>query len=197
MNTMLKASLVLLALLGVAGWLLFMRKGGQPVQSKFLPSEHNDKVLFTSGWTDVELEKIISKFQMKYKGRLHSTFSIVPTQIQSNTFVFRFPGDIDPEYFRYLVNYVRYPEDIEEAGRSILVAGKTTLNNQFSLPLPSLVGQKAIIYVPTNDTEFDLVYIRTDRGEVYKDSFVAFSSWKIVNDPRLPPGIENIPWGAP
>jgi hypothetical protein len=149
------------------------------------------KLIIINGWNKSEVTKILSDFQSMYGGRFHKNFSIQSTEISSNQFHIQFPNDLEPLLFHFIINYAKYPKGLDLSGRSILVLGKATLDNQFNLLEPSLVGQKAMIYVPADDRDFDLVYIRTDHEEFFEDSF-ASSSWKRVPNPRLPIGIETL-----
>jgi hypothetical protein len=101
-----------------------------------------------------------------------------------------FPHDLPGDLFTFLVNYVQYPRGIDLKGRAIHVAGRATLTPDFGAPHDAL-GQKAILYVPTNDTDYDVVYVRTVTGMVYEDSF-ASGTWKRVDTPRLPPEVETL-----
>jgi hypothetical protein len=191
MNTAVKVVFALIGILVLGGILVAMKSSQDSTQSSFVPNSNNDKRLIVSGLSQQELGKVLSDFQSMYAGRLHRTFSIHLTPISSNQFRIQFPNDIEPMYFHFLINYVRYPKGLDLSARSILVVGRATLDNQFNIPSASLIGQKAMIYIPANDKDFDLVYIQTDHGQTFEDSF-ASSSWKQVQNPRMPSGIETL-----
>ena len=191
MNIPTKAWIIGIVIVGVGTLALFARSFESSSKPQFVPNPTNDKVIISSGWDKIELEKILRDFQNLYNGRLHSTFTIQLTSVNSTQFRITFPNDIEPMLFSFLVNYARYPKGLDLTNRTILIAGKTTLDQSFDPPNPSLIGQKALIYVPTNDHEFDLVYIKTEQGQVYEDSF-ASSEWKLVQNPRLPGGVEAL-----
>lgn len=71
--------------------------------------------------------------------------------------------------------------------RSISVVGNATIAQDFHPPSKSLVGQKAIFYIPSNDQDCDLVYVRVG-DETFENSFAA-GRWKKVADSRIPPGV--------
>jgi len=189
MNIPTKALILGIAILGVGALALFGRSLQSSSQPQFVPNPTNDKLLTSSGWRASELEKILRDFQAIYNGRLHSTFTTKTTPVSSTQFRISFPNDIEPMLFHFLVNYARYPKDLDLSNRAISIAGSSTLDQYFALPDPSLIGQKALIYVPIDDHEFDLVYVKTEQGQVYEDSF-ASSKWKLIQNPRLPSGIE-------
>jgi hypothetical protein len=68
------------------------------------------------------------------------------------------------------------------------VVGKALITPDFHPPSNSLVGQKAIFYIPSNDQKYDLVYVRVG-DETFENSFAA-RRWKRVTDSRIPPGVE-------
>ena len=73
-----------------------------------------------------------------------------------------FPEDIHPAEFVALINYLAYPIDLDAAGRAILVVGRTTLNSDFDGLPKSLTGKKAILYIPNNDDDHNVVYLQTE-----------------------------------
>jgi hypothetical protein len=156
---------------------------------EFVPNQANDKLIITKGWNAIELDKILGDFQSMYRERFHASFSIKSSQVEPTLFRIAFPNDIEPVLFHFLVNYARYPKDIDLSNRTILVLGRVTLDHNYALPNATLIGQKAFIYVPADDKDFDLVYVQTEQGAVFEDSF-ASSSWKPALNPRFPVGIE-------
>lgn len=99
-----------------------------------------------------------------------------------------FPHDIPALTFSMFVNYVQYPKKDNLKGRSISVVGKALITPDFHPPSESLVGQNAIFYIPSNDRDYDLVYVRVG-DETFENSF-ASHRWKRVADSRIPPDVE-------
>ncbi len=100
----------------------------------------------------------------------------------------RFPNDMPPEGFGFLVNYLQYPEDYDLQGREIVVVGRVTLGRDFNLPDEKLAGQRAHFYIPSNDEDYDVVYVRV--GErTFENSFASWH-WKVATDNRIPRGVE-------
>ncbi len=161
------------------------------IQSTFIPNRNNDKQIFVNGWTSDELAKAIRDFRASYTDRLSSDFAISISPIEHQRFRITFPGDLEPSLFHFLVNYLRYPRDLDLSGRTILIVGRCTLDSHFNLPDLSLAGQKASVYVPAQDDQYDLVFVRVDHGAIYEDSF-ASSTWKPVKNPRVPVGLEAL-----
>lgn len=168
------------------------RRAQQPAAARpsFVPDPHNDKVLLTRGWTTQELNKIIDDFVALYGTQVPADFATEVHADPTGALRAVFPHDVPGDLFIFLVNYVRYPRGIDLKGRAVYVAGRATLTSGFGAPHDAL-GQKAILYVPTNDTDYDVVYVRTVTGMVYEDSF-ASDTWKRVDNPRLPPEVETL-----
>ena len=106
-------------------------------------------------------------------------------------FVLTFPGDIAPWDFAALVNYLNYPIDFDSAGRPLVVAGRATLNPDFTGIPESLHGNKAIIYVPENDDDHTVVYLHTETGDNFAGWFDEMV-WQRVDETRLPAAIQAL-----
>jgi len=150
------------------------------------PNQH-EKEIIVSGWTIEELSNILKDFAESYAGKLGKGFDYEVCLSRPGSMRITFPHDITPNEFSFLVNYLNYPKDYNLKAHSISVTGHATLTEAFHLPSKSLVGKKAVFYVPVDDQDYDLVYIRVD-DETYVNSFASFH-WKKVENPRLPVGM--------
>jgi len=163
---------------------LFYRCPSDHIVQPFVANPQNDKILVVYGWSEDELRKIIEEFISLYE---------LPTGVkylvrrEGEALQVAFPEDIEPGLFAFLINYARYPKGFDPKGRAILSAGTVTLSSDFGLPSSNLVGRKAVFYVPTNDREHDLLYVRVS-GQTYENSF-AGKCWRPITDPRMPPAI--------
>jgi hypothetical protein len=164
----------------------FYSRAGQPPVQAFVANPKNDKALVVYGWSIDELQKILIQFKAKYEipNRKHL--------IRNDGGGLRvvFPEDLEPDLFSFLVNYVQYPEGFDLKARSVTSAGTTTLSLDFGLPSGALNGKKAVFYIPTNDREHDLVYVRVD-GVVYENSF-AGRSWRAMSESRMPDAVVRL-----
>ena len=70
------------------------------------------------------------------------------------------------------------------------VVGTATLSKEFPVPDAALFGKKALFYVPANDRQYDVVYVRVGNDATFENSCGA-KNWKRVDDPRLPPELQN------
>jgi len=198
-RTMLWLLMVLVLVALIAAACLSSRGRGASPQSvtmpSFTPNPENDKVVLVKGWNEVEIRKIIRDFMETYKNDGYPAYPIEPHKQSENLYRLTFPQDIHPLLFTFLVNYLAYPFDLDLKNRSIIVAGKTTLNSGFEGIDSSLVGKKAILYIPENDQDHDVVYMRTESGVNLMNSFTELR-WRRVNDARLANEVKSLIGGV-
>ena len=151
------------------------------------PNLHQKAVL-VRGWADEELSKILTDFADIYEDELGKKFEFNVFPYEHGATRINFPNDIPAKEFSFLVNYLNYPKDYDLKGRTISVSGQATLSLGFHPPSKSFIGKKAVFYVPSNDEDYDVVYIRVG-DETFVNSFASFK-WKKVEDPRIPGGID-------
>ncbi len=154
--------------------------------SPFTPDLDNDKMILIHGWSEDELGKILNGF-VEQDLSAFVAFRIEIQKRLENSFALTFPEDIHPDEFVSLINYLAYPSDFDLAGRSTMVAGKTTLNSDFDGLPKTFAGEKALLYLPEMDTDHDIVYLRTDSGRTLAKSLKE-GVWRRVKDPRLATG---------
>ncbi len=152
--------------------------------SAFSPDPNNDKAILIEGWSEDELRRILDDF-VEQDLRAFAAFRIEIEKRLENSFVLIFPEDIHPAEFVSLINYLAYPIHLDAAGRAIAVAGKTTLNADFDGLPKSLAGKNAILYIPDNDEDQNVVYLQTESRMTLAKSFNE-GAWRMVKDPRMP-----------
>jgi hypothetical protein len=146
-------------------------------QSAEKPGQHRKEIL-VSGWTTEDLSNILKDFAELNAGKLGKEFDYEVSLPGQGPMRIIFPHDIAPNEFSFLVNYLNYPKDYDLKTRSVSVLGHAALTAAFHLPNKNLIGKNAVFYVPANDQDYDLVYIRVD-DETYVNSFAGFR-WKKV-----------------
>ena len=161
---------------------------GSGTASPFVPDPNNGIRLSVRGWNRSELDKILLDFSKQYG--LPPAATKVTTQ-SDKVLVITFPNDIEPKLLLFLVNYVQYPRDFDLKQRAIAAVAHAALTPAFGLPDSALAGKRAAIYVPANDTDYDLVYVRIEPGSAYRISFTNLI-WKAVADPRMPAGVQDL-----
>jgi hypothetical protein len=154
----------------------------------FVPNPENNTVVSVRGWSQADMKRILADFLPAYESRADSV------QVNAGTddrITLTFPHDIQPKILYFLVNYIRYPKGFDLKRRSIGVVARVVLNQSFGVPEPRLIGRHAEIYVPANDTEFDLVFAKVDSDEVYQISFAGLI-WQRVEGARIPKDIVGL-----
>jgi hypothetical protein len=149
----------------------------------FTPDPKNDKLIVVSGWSEEELHGILDDF-IEENSSPSLSYQIDIAKRYERLYGLTFPADIHPVLFLSLVNYLNYPVNFGLDGHSIAVVGKTTLNSDFEGVSPSLIGKRAILYVPDNDEDYDVVYLRAETGTILETSF-SRETWRQVTEPRM------------
>ena len=160
-----------------------------------MPNSENDKVILVKGWDESEIKKIIRDFIQTYERNGYPAYTIEHHKESGNLYRLTFPQDIHPRLFTFLVNYLAYPFDLDLKNRSIIVGGRTTLSPGFDQIDSQFVGKNAILYIPENDRERSVVYLRTESGVTLANSFTELK-WKRVNDARLSYEVKNLIGGS-
>ena len=186
-------AILIVAIIGVACALPRFRGGtsGQSSVAPFTPDPQNDKVIFVQGWDETELRKIISDFVKNYEDDGYPAYSIEPLKQNDKLFQLKFPKDIHPLLFTFLVNFVAYPFDLDLTNRHIVVAGTTTLTKGYDGLDESFIGRKALLYLPENDQDRTIVYMHFSDGTTYANSFHDLV-WRRVTDARLSPEVSKL-----
>jgi hypothetical protein len=187
--------LIPLAAIGLAAAVVLAAKpvkadGGQTDLIAFTPDPHNDKMILIQGWNEAELRQLLADF-IEADLAAFAAFRIEVRPRVENLFELTFPEDIHPTEFLSLINYLAYPINCDLNERSIVVAGKTSLNSDFDGLPRSLEGQKAILYLPDRNEPPDVIYLQTESGATMAKSFNE-GTWRQVEAPRLPSAVEAL-----
>lgn len=147
------------------------------------------------GWSKPELDCILTDFLND--SDLRDTLTAHVNRLSNGVLIITFAPPlahtpaITPANFLFLVNYLRYPKHFNLEGRQIGVMGRITVTSEFDYAEPALWGQRAAIYVPADDTDYDLVYAKLDSAGAYRIQF-GNMAWKPVTDARLPAAIAGL-----
>ena len=157
---------IIIVLILVIGFLWYGKSNfSANVQARnFSQSIDNDKVIIVSGWNEDELKKILDDFQKMYHNQGYPSYAINTTKQNESQYKLTFPNDIHPLLFIFLINYLAYPFNFDLKTHSIVVAGSTTLNADYQGLNQAFIGQKAVFYIPKNDSAHDVVYMVTKQG---------------------------------
>ena len=134
--------------------------------ASFTASLNSQVSLFVRGWNRTELDQILTDYFGLHRLPKSSVWRIAAAP--NRTLMITFPSDIEPKPLFRLVNYIRYPNNSDLSCRSIAVLGHLVLTPAFGVPDAALLGKRAVIYVPANDTRYNLIYAKVESGSVYK-----------------------------
>ena len=154
----------------------------------FTPDPNNDKAIIVSGWNEEELGSAVDDFNSR------SSLKIDIDARSKTLYRLTFPEDISVFDFVALVNYLNYPIDLGSPERKITIAGTTTLNSAFAGIPAALWGKSAIVYVPADDEDYDVVYLQTPAGDAFSNLLNQESGWHRVSDPRLLSEVKALTW---
>jgi hypothetical protein len=156
----------------------------------FDPNPGNDKVIVVNGWDEEQLRAIMDGFMAECDPSAPN-YEIEILQQQNGDYWLTFPRDIHPSEFAALVNYLQYPIEFGIPEHSITAVGCMTLSAAFDGIPKQLIGEKAVLYVPENDEDHDVVYVQSESGTSYSYSFQD-SSWRRVKAARLSANVKRL-----
>jgi len=190
-TTVTTALIVLVA--GVLSFLVYQNRrlvfsSCSPVKvAQFQPSPLNDKRVDVSGLDDREIDEAIREFAKLYE-MPHGVQYIVQRDL--DVAHIRFPRDLEPRLFEFLVNYLHYFKGDESDGSSVVASGVATLSREFNLPSADLAGRRAVFYVPIGDRERDLLFVKIG-DSIFENSFAGLC-WRPMKESRIPPQVQKV-----
>lgn len=115
------------------------------------------------GGTFSQVKKALKQWLDLNSQQISSDFSLELKHVDRSVFVVEAPQDMDNEFFYYLVNYLKYPEDIFYKADIVgYTVGKDSNR---------LLGKKLMVFVAQNDDEYDNVSFTDEDGKAYFWSF--------------------------
>ena len=163
----------------------------KPRHGDFVPDLANRKEVRARGWTSQDFSKILIDFRKIYDDYLDDEIAVKIDFLKEGALRITFPQDLPDKLFPFLINYAQYPKGFEPKADEPLVVGKATVSREIDgIPDSKLIGQEAIFYVPSDDMEYDIVYVQVG-DKTFANSF-ASHKWKKVTDTRLPVGFANL-----
>jgi hypothetical protein len=152
----------------------------RPSQST-LPTQtkQNDKLVLVKGISQADLKHVLTGFCNMYN---KENFQAQPrlTKLTEREFVITFPYNMDFEIFCYFINYIEYPMELTWSPN--LTAWTTTKNSDTWITERS-ANKKAMLFIPTDDTEHDNVYMTTQDNIGYKLGFALGGEKQLLTFP--------------
>lgn len=114
-----------------------------------------------------EIKKALKQWIMSNSDDLDDNLKFEIYKTGQESYLIAADKRLNNEYFDYLINYMRYPDEIKY---SISIEGYTTVRDEKAYS-KSFLNKKIIVYVPDNDKEYDNVFLTTEDSETYKVDF--------------------------
>ena len=153
----------------------------RPAAAALPAKSENDKIVIINGAQYSDIEKAIHQYCNLYnKDRYVAIPSL--TKITDSLFLVTFPYDISFEYFCYFVNYMYYPNNIFY--KADIKAWVTTKPNDIWITDKS-ANKKIMLYIPSEDKEYDNVYLTTPDNIGYKLGFAVGKEKQLLAEPKL------------
>ena len=146
----------------------------------------SDASLLVDGWRKDELQKVLADFA--------ATYSLDPDMFALETkglqLRIKLNRDIVADQFLYLTNYIHYPKEFDLRSRQVAAVGTMSLSHLRGISPSPAQGERATVYMPHQDQDYDVAYVRRASGQTYRVSLTNMY-WEPVADPRLPPHIRQ------
>jgi len=130
-------------------------------------STPNEKLIVVKGPSKEKMELVLTKFCEMY----NRSGPITPLKYynkDSTTYFITFPQDIEFDLFCYLVNFIKYPNDVKY---TIDVIGWTTVGRVDGWNTNQLDGQHVVVFLDPADNEYDNVMLTTADNVGFKIGF--------------------------
>ena len=147
-----------------------------------IPTEkiQNDKIVLIENIKLSDLKSAIQKFCNNYNQENLTALPLL-TILSENKFVVTFPYDTDFVTYCYFVNYMYYPNDIFY--KPTIKAWTSTKQNDDWMT-NEIVNKKVMLFIPSDDKDYDNVYLTTSENIGYKMGFAMGEEKQKLNNPR-------------
>lgn len=147
-----------------------------------MPSEKikNDKIVLIENVKLEDFKNALQKFCNNYNQENLRALPLL-TILSENKFVVTFPYDTDFETYCYFVNYMYYPNDIIYKPT---IKAWTSTNQNDNWMTNEIVNKNVMLFIPSDDKDYDNVYLTTSDNIGYKMGFAMGEEKQKLNNPR-------------
>ncbi len=149
---------------------------------EYLPKQEipNDKFVISNNITSIEIDSILTGFCNMYNKK---TYQAMPRlyKLNDKQFAITFPYDIEFDIFCYFVNYIHYPMEFE---KSFEATGWTTTTRGQIWITEKSADKKVMLFILTDDTEYDNVYMTTNDNIGYRLGFASGEEKQLLDSPK-------------
>ncbi len=142
-----------------------------------------DKYILIGGPNQSDLIKALQQFSNIYSdSEAVNGLELFKSKTKNNLFIVNVSSKMDLEMFKYLINYLNYPEGINY---NIDIRGYWTISKEDKIK-NNHIGQRVMFYISPNDTEYDNVFgIFKEDDKTIKFGFAYREGYKIQKKKEL------------
>ncbi len=149
-----------------------------------------DKYILIGGPNQTELIKAIQQFSNNYsESGITNGLELFKSKSKNSLFVVNVSNEMDLEKFKYMINYLNYPEDINY---KIDIRGFWTIRKEDKIK-NNHIDQRVMFYISPDDTDYDNVFgIFKGGDKTIKFGFAFREEYKLqdkkeldFNEPKL------------
>jgi len=147
-----------------------------------LPAQikNNDKLAIVKNVSYADLKSVVTGFCNTYNKKNDQAQPRL-TKLSEQEFAITFPFDIDFEIYCYFINYLKYPMGL--AWTPDVTAWTTTKSSDTWITEKS-ANKKVMLFIPSDDTEHDNVYMTTSDNIEYKLGFAVGEEKQLLDTPK-------------
>lgn len=141
-----------------------------------------DFAVRVTGWRRSELDRITEDF-----AQLYGIATPIVREMEAGVYHLEWSDGLDRDNLAFLVNYLHYPRGVDATGRSILATARLA---------PGVIdevspGRALLLYVPSDDEDFDRIHALDDQGSAYIVDFRRVR-YEPTDDARCPPQVRAL-----
>ena len=140
----------------------------------------NDKVVLIENVKLEDFKNAVQQFCNIYNQENLRVLPLLKILLE-NKFIVTFPYDIDFEAYCYFVNYIYYPNDIIYKPT---IKAWTSIYQNDNYKTNEIVNEKVILFIPSDDKDYDNVYLTTSKNIGYKMGFSLGEEKQKLKNPR-------------
>lgn len=142
-----------------------------------------DKYILIGGPNQTDIIKALQQFSNNYSDSgVTNGLELYKSKSKNNLFVVSVSKEMDLERFKYLINYLNYPEDIDY---KIDIRGFWTIGKEDKIK-SNQIDQRVMFYISPNDTEYDNVFgIFKGGDKTIKFGFAYREEYKVQDKKEL------------
>jgi nitric oxide reductase large subunit len=150
--------------------------------NKSFTTATNDKLISVKDVEQEEIKQVVRQFCDLYNKEAKQVF-VKLFVVSEREFVMTFPKDIKFNIFCYMVNYLKYPHQVKYDPE--ILAWATTKKTDHWMR-DKIVGKQIMLFIPSDDREFDNVYLTTEDQIGYKIPFSKGKQAGFTEEPKIP-----------